>query len=382
VVSAAWDELLDALHSGGETVYSDPALESDPILCAESGRYLARLFASGALQSLELTDFEHPRLVRYYEPHLQWGMANPDCIYQYARISGQGTYRIHGTRGSARLLDVQTFNGHMSDLPDYRPLDTASDFETDSDGHIEIVLSRERSDRNWVPLREDTTWLFLRQYYYDWNTEIPADLVIEKDGAIYPPPPPTAADSDAQLRQLAGWLRNGPPALREFVQTFTRTPGDLIPFTPDPVGMEGLCYGRGHFACEADDAVILEVTPPDCLYWSFQLLNQNWESLDWHVRQTSLNGHQATLDDDGVFRAVISHHDPGVPNWLDPAGHTHGLIGGRWLRATSNPSATLQTVPFEDLRKHLPPHTPQITQPQRQEQLRQRMLGVARRHRA
>lgn len=257
-----------------------------------------------------------------------------------------------------------------------------ADFSADPDGRIEIVLSASRSGRNWVPLREDAGWLFVRQYYYDWNTEVPADLVIEKDGADYPPPPRAATDSDAQLRQLATWLRNGPVALQGFVDTFTRAPDDVVPFTPDPVGMEGLYYGRGHFTCAPDEAVILEVTPPECLYWSFQLLNRNWESLDWHVRQTSLNGHQAFLDPDGAFRAVIAHHDPGAPNWLDPAGHRAGLIGGRWLRAASNPSATLRVVPFDDVRKYLPPDTPVVTPDARREQLRRRMLGVARRHRA
>jgi hypothetical protein len=379
---SGWDAVLDALRAGGRDVIDGQRDDGDPVRPAEAARYLARLFASGALQSLELVDPEHPRLVRYYEPHLQWGMANPDCVYMYARISGEGTYRISGTRGTARLLDVQTFNGHMSELPDYRPLDTASDFEIGSDGSIEIVLSRVRTGRNWVPLRADTTWLFLRQYYYDWNTEIPADLVIEKDGAHYPPPPLTLSETEARLEQLARWLRDGPGALGGFVRTFTATPHDTVAFSPDPVGMEGLFYGRGHFRCTPDEAVILEVTPPECLYWSFQLLNSNWESLDWNVRQTSLNGHQATLDTDGAFRAVIAHRDPGVPNWLDPAGHTSGLIGGRWLRADSNPSATLRVVPLGEVRAHLPADTATVSATQRQELLRLRNRGVARRFRA
>ena len=36
-----------------------------------------------------------------------------------------------------------------------------------------------------------------------------------------------------------------------------------------------------------------------------------------------LNGHQAVLDD-GVFRAVVAHRDPGVANWLDTAGNRRG----------------------------------------------------------
>lgn len=379
VSSKAWDDVLDALRAGGADVHDDAG--DSPQLAAEAGRYLSRLFSSGGLHSLEVADPEHPQLVRYYSTFLQWGMANPDCVYLYAAVNGEGTYRIHGTRGSARLLDVQTFNGHMAELPNYRPLETRSDFEIGDDGALEIVLSREESGPNWVPLREDTSWLFVRQYFYDWNTEQPADLVIEKEGAVYPPPPPTVEDSGARLAQLARWLRNGPGVLHTFAETFTSTPDETVVFTPDPVGMEGLFYGRGHFACRPDQAVIIEVAPPGCLYWSFQLLNHNWESLDWHHRQTSLNGHQAHLDDDGTFCAVIAHTDPGVPNWLDPAGHTYGLIGGRWLRADANPSASLSVVPLADLREHLPPGTPTIEPAERQAALRARMLGTNRRFR-
>jgi hypothetical protein len=29
--------------------------------------------------------------------------------------------------------------------------------------------------------------------------------------------------------------------------------------------------------------------------------------------------------------AVVAHRDPGVPNWLDTAGHAHGTVGVRWV---------------------------------------------------
>ena len=49
--------------------------------------------------------------------------------------------------------------------------------------------------------------------------------------------------------------------------------------------------------------------------------NYWWETIDYANHQSSLNGFQAVLDDDGVFRAVVSARDPGVANWLDTAGH-------------------------------------------------------------
>jgi hypothetical protein len=85
------------------------------------------------------------------------------------------------------------------------------------------------------------------------------------------------------------------------------------------------------------------------------------------------------LDTDGVFRAVIAHTDPGVPNWLDTAGHPVGLIAARYFRAETTPVPTMRTVPLAALRDHLPADTLKVTPAQRQESLRARALSVRRR---
>ena len=38
-----------------------------------------------------------------------------------------------------------------------------------------------------------------------------------------------------------------------------------------------------------------------------------------------------TLEPDGRARFVIAHRDPGMPNWLDTAGHCRGTVGVRWV---------------------------------------------------
>ena len=119
--------------------------------------------------------------------------------------------------------------------------------------------------------------------------------------------------------------------------------------------MDGLLYGKGHFTLADDQAAILEFRPPECRYWSFQIMNDFWESQEFDLRQTSLNGHQAGLDPDGVFRGVISVNDPGVPNWLDPVGHRNGLICARVLYPRTTPEVMIRIVPLNRLRETLHP---------------------------
>lgn len=63
---------------------------------------------------------------------------------------------------------------------------------------------------------------------------------------------------------------------------------------------------------------------------------------------------RAVHDTDGVFRAVVSHEDAGVQNWLDPVGNTRGQILNCLNRAKEKPAPRARLVPFAELRKHLP----------------------------
>ena len=192
----------------------------------------------------------------------------------------------------------------------------------------------------------------------------------------------SSREDKALLRDnLIGWI---PTWFRHFekrVEGYYESPADSCKFVLSTAGMDGLHYGKGHFTFAPDEAVVLEFRPPKCEYWSFQIMNNFWDSQDFDVRQVSLNGHQGLLDADGVFRGVISTVDPGVPNWLDPVGHTAGTICGRVLYPVEPPVTTMRTVPLAELRRHLPAGTPEVTVQQRSESLRRRMLAVRRRYR-
>ena len=217
--------------------------------------------------------------------------------------------------------------------------------------------------------------------------QVPGAFDIERMGATYPPPPPTVEDYYERFGLFIDFARSVHAPLRHGIEEHYRAPADTVPFPEGLIGAEGggeiafrnQCYGRGRYECALDEAVILEVRPPRAEYWMVGLVSLFWESYDWRGRQISINGHQAVVDDDGSFRAVISHADPGVPNWLDASGRVTGLIGGRYNWTETVPVPTLRTVPLNDVRKVLPAETPVVTPEQRSDTLRRRLLSIRRR---
>ena len=105
----------------------------------------------------------------------------------------------------------------------------------------------------------------------------------------------------------------------------------------------------GRFELEPDEALILEVEPPKGVYWSYSLGNQWWETIHYGRHQSSLNGHQASIDSDGMLRVVICSQDPGVANWLDTAGHSNGAMLLRCVRTETAPVPSARVVKFDDV---------------------------------
>ena len=54
--------------------------------------------------------------------------------------------------------------------------------------------------------------------------------------------------------------------------------------------------------------------------------------------------------DDGRVRVVVAHEDPGLPNWLETAGHDRGTMCWRWIHAQSHPQPIATVVPLAALR--------------------------------
>jgi hypothetical protein len=76
---------------------------------------------------------------------------------------------------------------------------------------------------------------------------------------------------------------------------------------------------------------------------------------------------------------VVAHHDPGVANWLDTAGHSEGAIILRCVRTESAPVPTCTVVPFDRLADGLPADVVTVTPAERAEVIQMRRRAVSRR---
>jgi hypothetical protein len=387
---AAWRELVAALARAEQRVLG-PGAPAAPRDRAEGFRHLLRFLVAGHLLCVEHADPKTPRFARMVDPAWPWGLDMPDCLYLFAPLCGDAVYRVWGSRGTATHVDFQVNWGHfaLGDIAAWGTVSSANDLELDfaTDGTFELWLGGSPRSRNWLPLAPNVEFLLVRQYFGDWEREQPGDLAIERVGGDGPTPPPRSDEIAARLDRLVTWLDRGGALWERMSRGLVEgmAPNSLVVTRPaesaQRAGLRGQVYGIGNFHCATEEAVIVRFDPPRCRHWSVSLANWWWESLDFGSRQTSLNAHQAQLDVDGAFRGVIAHSDPGVPNWLDTAGHERGTLAIRFLLADEAPKVELERVALPELAAALPRSTPRVSRAERAAQLAQRRNAVRRRFR-
>jgi hypothetical protein len=374
-----WREVVRVMGEMEELVWNDP-LVTDDLTRAEGVRYLTRMIAAAIPPTMELWTPDYPQFYHMLNTRIQWGIPATDTNYQWAPVHSDNVYRISGDRGTAHVFDVETRSGHLAHISEWKLHDRLPKCEVGPNNHVDIILSRERPPgvRNWVQLAEGPGNIIFRQYFYDWNNEQPARVTIVNENAIYPPPALKASDIAERLELFCDWLKQVPESCTQVVNTYYAAPTNSMLFDTIDFGWKSLKYGKGIYQCAPDEALIVEVKLPKTYYWSIQFCSHFWEARDYHLRQTSLNGHQAKIDDEGIFRAVISHQDPGIANWLDAGGHEKGLLAIRYYEPDSTPVPTVRRVKFSELRSVLPPSTPRVTSEERQKILRDRAWSTAR----
>jgi hypothetical protein len=373
-IAPAWSHLLRKLEDAAHTVDSEPA-NRNRLDRAAGIRHLLVLLAAGLDEALRFDPDPILRVQRTStDDVVTWGMECPDCLYTRAVMRGGESYRLFGNRGSARYVGLQTMNGIAS---------TANclvdELEMDTNGDFEVVLSAEQREGNWMRIEGAHPTLTVRHFFYDWDTEVPSSLHIERLGDPVEAAVP-AVDADVAVsRQLVALGEFVNDNLEFFLQFGAAAPANGFLPPIDRTAMGAASENKpviGRWELDPDEALILEVEPPDGVYWRFSLGNPWWETIHYGRHQSSLNAHQVAMDVDGLVRVVVCGRDPGVANWLDSAGHSNGAMILRCVRTATAPTPRARLVPFDDIASMLPADTMRVTADERAATIDRRRRAV------
>ena len=340
----AWRDFCRLLEKAGDVVLRDE-LATSAFDRAEGLRYLTRLLRAGLVSFVEHTGPKHP-VFRPMPDLVKMGLDNPDNYYVSASVNGRYTYRIRGTRGSIHYLGfaAQSQNfaargriadgaGHLND----------SDLALGPGGRFEIIASQVEQPGNWLRTTPETSQILVRQTFLDRLREQPVEVEIECLDAEGPPAPLDPARLPGQLMGAAMYTIGAAQWFADWLAGFRDKAPENQFHLPDAEnhrlvgGDPEIRIWLGRWQLAPDEALIIDLTPPRCDYWNFQLGNVWAESLEYRFRRTHVNSGQAKTRVDGTVRLTIAAADPGCDNWIDTAGHTRGTMCVRWVRADTHP---------------------------------------------
>jgi hypothetical protein len=329
----AWQFFQDMLRDMTTVVTEDAESEREFL---EGLRAVSRISALCAQLSVE-ADADQPSFFDMCTPNRMVGGPNPDGNYYLAMIRGDRSYRISGQRGTSTYLGLQILAGtglnprRMAAYVSDRDLPVAA-------GRFELILStKEPADlggAHWVQIPEDASSVVVREYFADRGSEQLAELEIEPLDAD-----PVGALTDValadQLTAMAWTLMKLTTLHRTIKPELLNQPNALVTAQAADLGDADTTpdnlYMIGTFRLEPDEALVLDIEPPDTRFWNVTLENIWHECLEPRRRHSSVTNRGVEPDADGHVRIAISARDLGVGHWLDTGGRHRGFIVLRWL---------------------------------------------------
>jgi hypothetical protein len=337
-LSTAFDELLNEVRAiERKLLDAEPPLAEADLL---DGYRLAFSLLRVAVDAYVWNDKDHPHLSDVIGPFLKWGGDNSDAFYQLSPIDPNRTYRVKGNRGDSVYLSMTIYGGPDDGRYSDRIVDTINDrsLEFDADGNFEFTISPTPQPEAWLKLEPDAVFALTRDYVTARDTAMRAGWTIE---AVDAPQrrQEDRADMTRRLRAARTWLHEQLAMLPVKVEP----PNEIQEPYPVPTQTYGwaagdAAYAMGAFELEPDQALVVEGTSPECVFWNLCLWNPFLHTYDFTRERVSINGAEVTYEPDGSWRIVISDQDPGHPNWVSTAGRPKGLIWLRWFLPEQTPA--------------------------------------------
>ncbi len=336
-LSGAFGELLDEVRAlEHKLCNTDPPLDEPDLL---DGYRLAFSLLRVAVDAYVWGDSANPILVDVTGPYLKWGGDNSDAFYQLAPVDPQREYRVTGNRGDAVYLSMTVYggpdDGHYSD----RIVATIndSDLQFDRDGNFAFSIGATGQPGAWLKLEPDAVFVLTRDYLAEPRTGRRTEWQI---AALDPPTRrhDSAADLTRRLRAARTWVRDQ----AAMVPVRIGPPNEIAEPYPVPSRTVGwaagdAAYAMGSYHLEPHQALVVEGTSPECVFWNLCLWNPFLHTYDYTRERVTINGTQVRYAPDGSWQIVIADTDPGHPNWVSTAGRSQGLVWLRWFLPEATP---------------------------------------------
>jgi hypothetical protein len=299
-----------------------------------------------------------PSFVRMDTSARNVGGDNPDAEYDISMIDGEYDYLITGTRNTVTYVGFQILAG--KGMVPRRHIGYIKDEELilDEQGKFRIILSKTKPSvaGNWVKIEEDACSVIVRQYIGKRSTETLADYTIELLDKNIELPIPTDEDVAARLTGTA-WTMWKLARLHRDIPHLLETPNQLFTMSASQAGSADTTpdntYMLGTFRLKPDEALVIDVEPPQTRYWALVLENIWHECFDYLHRSVSFTNGGAQLRADGKARFIIAHKKPegaqGAVNWLDAAGRERGFMMFRWLDTPTVAEPVIRLVQLKDI---------------------------------
>jgi len=376
----AWEDFCETLKVAGRMIdqFGDQPSDLDR---AEFYRFLTRLTRSGLERLVENGEPTRPRLRdMVWRQSINFQTVDQDhlmCQFDEAR-----DYRITGTRGTIPYFVMAVLTAPAPAHPgarDWAPLGVeglqqfdpsnlkttaflaSQQLQVAEDGSFEIILSQNDPGpgKTWLKLDADSNCILIRLVWSDRDSQTaPAMTIARLDGA--PPEPLTPA----LMADNLAWAGQNVLGYAELVRNWWQ--GNQGNFSAK---LNRLDFSRAQYLSNggvpdrhvafggwekgADEALVLEFTPPPCEYWNFQICNIWQENLDTFEDGNGwVNNSRFAAEPDGRVRIVIAERDPGFgANWVDSFGHDKGQWGLRFVQTQVTPPVRLWRLPLATLER-------------------------------
>ncbi len=360
----AFHELLGLLEQLDETYLSEEWLVGSAEDIGEGIRALLHMLQGGLVTYVD-EDADHPRFHKIVDPTRKYTGDNPYAIYYDSAIRAGRCYRIRGNVAGAVYTSLTIETGAEEGRVGAAIAGVLNDdqFDIADDGSFEIFLGGEPRERGWLALPDNAARVTTRHYFEEdrmtaADPSVNVPLTIEALGVHEPPAPADDASIARAVRRVSNFLYSrtlamNPPAERVQPDFVSRVPNVFGP--PVPPGNHALAaadasYTMAPYVLGPDEALVIAGRWPQCRCANVCLWNRHLQTYDYVNRPVALNRAQTRLEEDGSFRMVIAHRDPGVPNWIDTEGRAFGLVFWRFMLPEGEiETPQAEVVPFASI---------------------------------